>query len=479
MIDVYLELLIKRQNLDADIKQMSLFSRDDYLNMLHQVLMVYKNNPDLTLDEMRNILYQKAGIDTIVDDLVYKKNIIPGFVCSYGTPEHRETIVVGNKSEVALKNGKVVENTQKMEIDTIFDLASVTKLFTSLSILKLVDKNEIKLSDPITKYAPEFKNLNGVTIFDLLSFRVPLKTDKRIDNTSSRNEAEYVLHNISINENLRPHTYTDMGAMVLKYVIENVSGKTYYDFLNSEILSEAQMNNTNIRYDDPLRIAQTGLDYKITKKGIILNKKYNDGLPYDQKAVAMGQKDGNLSGHAGLFSNAEDMIKLSKALIKNKVISKPLLTEMAKNRLDYDSTPSMIWGSNQTYGYLVYSKNPNHKYTEVEHFLSGRSFASYGWTGCKLVVDPENKIYTFFGSNRSHNRVTGIDKDVKDKIIRHDNRIILPNGKEIVDATRFAFEKDQIIDAITRLTFQYKMLEDINDYLTFDKVEKSVKVRSL
>ena len=173
------------------------------------------------------------------------------------------------------------------------------------------------------------------------------------------------------------------------------------------------------------------------------------------------------------------MVKLSKALIKNEIISKSLLTEMAKNRLDHESTPSPIWGTNQTFGYLVYSKNPNHKHTEVEHYLSGRSFASYGWTGCKLLVDPENKIYTFFGSNRSHNRVTSIDKDVKDNIIYNENRIVLPDGKEIVNATRFAFDKDILVDAITRLTFQYKMLEDINDYLTFNKEEKSVKLRSL
>lgn len=157
--------------------------------------------------------------------------MVPGMVFSYGTNNYKETVVIGNRQEVTIdKNGTLVPDLEKMTEDTIFDLASVTKLFTSLSILKLVENNIIKLDDDIIKYAPEFKKMNGITIFDLLSFRVPLKTNGRIDNASSLEESVKKLFDIEIDTNsTNNRPYTDMGAMVLKYVIEKASGLKYYD----------------------------------------------------------------------------------------------------------------------------------------------------------------------------------------------------------------------------------------------------------
>ena len=60
-----------------------------------------------------------------------------------------------------------------MEEDTIFDLASTTKGFTAIAILKLLEMGLIdNLQDDIIKYAPQFENLKGITIYDLFSFRI-------------------------------------------------------------------------------------------------------------------------------------------------------------------------------------------------------------------------------------------------------------------------------------------------------------------
>lgn len=76
-------------------------------------------------------------------------------VFTYGTKNYRETVVIRNKQEFSLDlNGKLVPDVEKMPDDTIFDLASATKLFTSLSILKPVQNGTIKLDDEIIRYTP-------------------------------------------------------------------------------------------------------------------------------------------------------------------------------------------------------------------------------------------------------------------------------------------------------------------------------------
>ena len=93
----------------------------------------------------------------------------------------------------------------------------ITSIFVVLGALL----DTFSIYDEIIKYEPRFKNLKGVTIFDLITFNTPLKTNGRVDRAFNKEEAEKILFDIEIdntNNNTRP--YTDMGAMVLKYVIE-------------------------------------------------------------------------------------------------------------------------------------------------------------------------------------------------------------------------------------------------------------------
>ena len=123
----------------------------------------------------------------------------PGMVMCYETPKYSETIILGNKKEIIMTDkGDFVSKIEKMEENTIFDLASITKIFTSFSILLLEQRGNLSIYDEVIKYDPRFKNLKGITLFDLLTFQVPLKTTKRIDGVKSREEAEELLFSIEI-----------------------------------------------------------------------------------------------------------------------------------------------------------------------------------------------------------------------------------------------------------------------------------------
>ena len=466
-IDAYVDSLILNHNNTLDNNQKNLYSKADYYEMVLNVLKVYQTHHDYSIEELRKILYDSSHIEQTIYDFIYKRQVTPGVSFSYGSKYYQEMIIAGNSQEVVMDNDSIIDEPILMDENTIFDLASVTKLFTSISILKLVSLGLISLEDAITRYAPEFKNLNQVTIYDLLSFNVSLQTDKRIDLVSF-NEAEEILFNIKVVDNVdKSRVYTDMGAMILKYVIECVTSMKYYDFLESEFLSKADMHNTFVNVPMPKinQVASTNYDSKVYADGSFMTNTHNfPGVPYDQKAQVMGAEDGNLSGHAGLFSSTPDMISLLRNL--PSILPMTQIEQLSQNR-----TGKIINGKfSQHYGYLVYSKNPNSQDSEVSHVLSGKAFASAGWTGNQLTYDPLNEIYFFLGTNRPHNRVTYIAPTQKEKIFYDENGrklITLPNCITKIDSSNFAYERDVIVQTAIKLAMQYKILDDILQTKTY------------
>lgn len=468
-LDDYINDLYFKQNIGAGYDQLNLFSKKDYYLILKPVIELLKDNKDASLGELRNSLYIKSGIEEKLREYILQKNSVPGIVVSYGTPNYKETIVIGNQEELKVSKGRLLPNIHEMKEDTIFDLASVTKIFTSLSIMKLLEYGLIDLSDEVVEYDFRFKNLKGVTIYDLLCFNVPLKTNKRIDNASSIKEAEDILFNIEINHsdnNLHP--YTDMGIMILKYIIEKVSGLNYYEFLENNFFKKYAMDDTYAKVPNYKlnRVASNNFDSKVLRNGEIITNYVNyPGIAYDKKAQVMGQSEGMLSGHAGLFSTSKDMTNLLERIIKGEVLESRVFDEFVKNRrgrsyIDFDGSRKYV----QYFGYMVYSKHPILKYSEVFHALSGKSFAGAGWVGTQITADPINELYLFLGSNRAHNRITFVDETQKEKLVNIDGRngIIMHDGSFKIDARDFAYKRDEIIiHPIMKLLLQYKMLEDI------------------
>lgn len=487
-LEDYVNDLYEKQNNGSCLEQQGLYTKKEYYELLKPVIELVSNYKDYTIDELRNKLYENSQIEENLTDFIYKKEMVPGMIFSYGTKNYKETVVVGNRQEVSLnEQGKIVPDLEKMTEDTIFDLASVTKVFTSVSLLKLVQDGVISLNDTVVKYAPQFRNLNDVTIYDLMTFGVPLKTNGRVDRASSREEAEQILFGIERDlESTNKRPYTDMGAMVLKYVIESASGINYYHFVEENILKKLNMNDTHVvvpkmKLD---RVSSTNLDGKYYKDGnFAITTNAPKGIVYDPKAQIMGQKDGVLSGHAGMFSTANDMTNLAKGIISGKVINEEYVEMMAKNRTGRKYIEDDKEKYIQYLGMLCYSKNPILADSELFHAMSGKSFASAGWTGTQLTVDPINELYFFMAANRSHNRMTFIDPAQRDKVEVNENgkkTILLPNGDVKIDATRFAWDRDAaIVHPALKLTIQYKMLEDTYTLVNGIELKSKEKVKQL
>lgn len=487
-LEEYVNNLYEKQNIGAVAEQQGLYTKKDYFELLKPVVELISNYKDYSIDELRNKLYENSNIEKNLIDFIHNKGMAPGMVFSYGTKNYKETVTIGNRQEVSLnEKGETVPALEKMTYDTIFDLASITKLFTGISILKLVQNHTISLNDEVVRYAPQFKNLKGVTIYDLITFGVPLKTNSRVDRASTKEEAEQILFNIEINsESTNENPYTDMGAMILKYVIESVSGMNYYQYVYENILKQMNMYDTHIvvpkmKLD---RVSSTNLDGKYYKDGnFAITTDAPKGVVYDPKARIMGQQDGVLSGHAGMFSTANDMTNFAKGIIDGQVINKDYAEMMAKNRTGKKYIEDGEEEYIQYLGMLCYSKHPILSDSELFHAMSGKSFASAGWTGTQLTVDPVNELYFFMAANRSHNRMTFIDSAQRDKVEVDENgkrTILLPNGDMKIDATRFAWDRDAaIVHPTLKLAIQYKMLEDLYSLINNVELKQEESIKQL
>ncbi len=456
ILDSYSLELLKNHNNAKEEEQRNLLTKEDYLEILKPVVDLIQNNKDKNLDELRDELYKNSDVEKVIKDFIYKKQMTPGAVISFGTKNYHEILSIGYRDDS--------KNTiNHVDSNTLYDLASVTKIFTSISVLILARKNIIDLNQKVSYYLPDFNGLGNITIYQLLTFNAPIKTDGRIDRAKDKEEAEKIIRTITFdsqNDGKRP--YTDMGAMVLKYLVEKVSGVSFYDFVKSNILDISNMCNTyaSIPDDKLSMIAPTGYNGFYYKDG---NFRINDGVKpgdcYDEKARIMGQKDGNLSGHAGLFSNSYDMSLLCQNLLEKHILTSDELYHMADNETGKKGL------SIQYLGKLCYSKNPSQPDSEVYHPLGGRTIASAGWCGTQLTIDPDNEIFYSLLSNRSYNRMTFIDADKKSLIKTHEDgkkTIILPNGVEKIDSSRYAWDRDSaLVHPVIRLAIQYRFLEEI------------------
>src|SRR5690625_3703443 len=204
--------------------------------------------------------------------------------------------IVFSHSYGEYKDGK--GNVKKATENTLFDLASLTKVVATLpAILLLNEKKELNLDDKVCNFIPKFK-FENITIRNLLLHNSGLPADLPY---KSRNEPRDVLteilHTDLINEPGRKVKYSDLGMILLGEIIEKVSGDRLDRFCTNNLFKPWGMLNTYFLPSSHhlSRIASTEL----------FQGKYIHGVVHDEKAKQLG----GVSGSAGLFSTAKDIAK--------------------------------------------------------------------------------------------------------------------------------------------------------------------------
>lgn len=202
-------------------------------------------------ERLKNIKEALPKIDQIFKDYA-EKNHYPAFV--YGLVLDGKLIHSGNIGYTNLEK-KVLATNQ-----SDFRIASMSKSFTAMAILKLRDEGKLKLDNPAYLYIPELKNQQllskdapAITVRNLLTHSAGFPEDNPWGDRqlAISDEAMLKMFRKGISFSNNPSTayeYSNMGFAMLGYIIKKVSGKTYQQYINEKILKPLGMNHTDWEY---------------------------------------------------------------------------------------------------------------------------------------------------------------------------------------------------------------------------------------
>ena len=289
--------------------------------------------------------------------------------------------------------------------ETVYDLASVTKLFTGMVMMRLFEDGRLDLSKRVPYYCPEFRRLGTVTVEQLAGFQRKIETPERIDAQKSREEAIACLREARDAGAPGQRAYSDIPAMILKYVIEAAAGEELYSCVRRMILAPAGMEETWAKVPDKRRgdCLLYGPEYRIEGESRICRRPPARGIPHDPKAALQQGDSGDLCGHAGLFSTPWDLEKMAVALLEGSILRRESLRMLAVNRTGRERKAG---GYTQYLGYMCYLKHPDQYYSEIPAAMGPAAFGIGGFTGNHFSVDPQGGRYTLYLGNRIRDRLT-------------------------------------------------------------------------
>ena len=341
-----------------------------------------------------------AEIDNAVADAVSKKQL-PGAV-----------VLVARNGQVIWRKAygaRAVEPAREpMSTDTIFDVASLTKVVaTATSIMILVERGKVRLSEPVSNYIPELKGegRERITIEHLLTHRSGYAPDFDLkERWTGYDEAIKRL----IREPLRNppgarFVYSDIGYIALGEVVRRVSGTTLDEFARKNIFVPLGMRDTGFRPSLKLlkRIAPTEkrrgqLNYlgDSSEDAGAQGDKWLRGEVHDPTSYRMM----GVAGHAGLFSTADDLARYCQMILGGgqyrgvRILSPLTVAEMTRPRLvtETGSTRGLGWDINTSFSV-----------NRGDLFPLG-SFGHTGFTGTSVWIDPATRMFVVFLSNRVH-----------------------------------------------------------------------------
>lgn len=434
-IDVFSLLLINNKANSTTERIRDLIKIEDYHILLTNVANYMLSYPEASEDDIRHIVYNCSGVSKQIDNMVYKKRLVPGMVIGLKAGNYEQIIMKGNKNETTLVDGVIKEKYDSIERNTLYDMGSTSKLFTLLAIYSLYDNGLIDLDKPIYEYDKRFVNLNQVTVNDILKYKVNIIATEKINKIQSSQQAEKIIFNsiVSIVDNSKL-SYSDIDAMVLKYVVESIAKCTLDYYLNTVIFNTSNMASTtlNVSEGNLSRIAHNNFSSVVDTNGtIITDFKATPGVVYDAKARMLSNGFKNASGHAGYFTSVSDMMKLN-----DKIINKEIISGESLNSLTY----------------------MNRNLSIVPQILSDNTIMNTSYTGVINLIDPLNNISIFNASNRLQNRIHRVAPE-----INIENDCGLLKYKNHIASLNYAHEVKILNDLLAKLAVQYRFLAYVNE----------------
>ncbi|MDR1802010.1 MAG: beta-lactamase family protein [Treponema sp.] len=323
----------------------------------------------------------KAGVIDGVSPWVF-----PG--ASWATGNSKSVFEMGSVGLLGVDLAPVTEN-------SLYDLASLTKLPTTLALMKQLEDGLICLADEVGYFLPSYKNspYSAVTLFALLTHTAPLTNIASLYKRAHNKEE--MLEVIRSSEP-RPDSsgkvlYTCEAFILLGEIISVVDSSPLDEIIRRRVLEPLGMIDTCFNPPPSLldRIAPT--------EECPWRNRLVRGEVHDENAVVMG----GVSGNAGLFSSVVDMSRFAAAMLAS-LEGGGFLKKASACLMTHNYTAGK--GQNRGLGWMIADTG-----SSSGDFMSLQSFGHTGFTGTSLWIDPERKLYTLLLANRIYPNRNNVD----------------------------------------------------------------------
>jgi len=327
-----------------------------------------------------------AGLAPVVEAAIQAKKC-PGAV-----------VLIGHNGKVAYRKAfgerALVPGRLPMKVDTIFDMASLTKVIaTTTAVMQLVEQGKILLSAPVADYWPEFKanEKEHITIRELMTHYSGLREDLELKPGWSGYQT--ALKMIEAEKPVLPpgtrFVYSDINYETLGEVVHRVSGEPLDVYCAEHIFIPLGMKDTRFSPPAPWhdRIAPT--QYQHGETGKMLWGDVHDPTAYNMGGVA---------GHAGLFSTADDLAIFTQMLLGGGTYKGVrILSPLSVEKMTTPQTPP----DKMALRGLGWDLDSPFASNRGELFGVG-SYGHTGFTGTSIWIDPVTQTYVIILTNRVH-----------------------------------------------------------------------------
>ena len=303
----------------------------------------------------------------------------------------------------AYGNKRVYPNTEKMTTGTVFDMASCSKaMSTATCAMILIDRGLLRLNDRVDQYVSEFENwkdsitgeTEAIRVIDLMTHTSGLppyapvqELKKKYGSPNPQAVVNWISHCKRLYAPETGWTYSCCNYIMLQQVIEKITGQTLQQFAHDNIFAPLNMRHTDYRPTKALAALCAPTEKQADGNCLL-------GVVHDPLACTMM---GGLSGHAGLFSSAEDVATYCAAILnKGELNGKRILSPLAVKCME--TVPRSLAQFGHTPGWGIstpYSSNSG-------DLLSAQTFGHTGYTGTSIVIDPANDVAIILLTNCVH-----------------------------------------------------------------------------
>jgi uncharacterized protein YbbC (DUF1343 family)/CubicO group peptidase (beta-lactamase class C family) len=339
-----------------------------------------------------------ADLDAVINQAIHD-NRMPGAV-----------LVVGHKGEIvyrkAFGNRALLPAVEPMTVDTIFDIASLTKVVaTTSAMMKLFEEGKVRINDPVTAYLPEFQGGHStITVRDLMTHYSGMPPDLKLVPVWN-GYATGIQMALTVAPAGPPEThfvYSDINFNLVAEIVHRVSGEMVNDYSRRNVFEPLGMKETTYLPAASLRprIAPT----EQQPDGEILR-----GVVHDPTARFMG----GVAGDAGLFSTADDLARFCQMMLNRGTLDGARV--FSPLTVDYFTSPQSPVDGKDIRG-LGWDIDSRYSGNRGELFPKGRSYGHTGFTGTSIWIDPVSQTFVVVLSNSVHPKLRPAVTSVRGRV---------------------------------------------------------------